>query len=202
MLRAAPDYLFRGGGCRTQMVNQREPVEVEHRYTLWYYHHSRVDTNIYPDVSGSLSQFEIPSLSSGSWVEPGRVGEVESLVGDFRPPPPGNPRRPSHDSRRKVMITAGPENLPEYARFVQLMQKWQKNGGVFLPQIRLHTFNRVQNPSNLKILSEVQYFKNPHSFFYCRVSGVMLRFDHSHCHRYGFRQVGAPSIAITYVLRT
>ena len=33
--------------------------------------------------------------SSGLWVERGRLGEVKSLVGDCRPPPPDNPRQPT-----------------------------------------------------------------------------------------------------------
>ncbi len=152
MPRAAPGVTARGVVRRTLIVNRREPVEVVCRCAIWLQHICRRDPHFCPAVSGSLSQFENPSLSSGSWVEPGRLGEVESLAGDCRPPPPGNPRRPSRDDHQKVVIAAGLENLPEDARFIKFLQKWQKNGGVFLPPIRLLSFNNLKKLSNLKIL--------------------------------------------------
>ncbi len=53
-----------------------------------------METDLHLDVSRYYWCGAFTQLLSGIGVERGRLGEVVSLVGDCRPPPPGNPHRP------------------------------------------------------------------------------------------------------------
>jgi hypothetical protein len=140
--------------------------------------------------------------ASGFRVERGRLGEVESLVGDCRPPPPGNPRQPTTLSSINLRSGGLGKNPFTCTGFIAFIPKWQKNGGVFLPMCMYHTFNNTENPYNLKKLIQPQYFKNNCSYFSCAEKCTVLEFVNSHYHLYGVRLVGLPSIAITNVLIT
>ena len=152
---------------------------------------------------GAFQKSKIFSLHSSSYrVMRGRLGEVESLVGDCRPPPPGNPRQPSIQSSinlRNGGLRKKPQNRIE---FIAYSSKGQRNGGVFLPPNKHHTFNNIKKPYNLKKLNHSQYFKNKCSYYSCTEKYTVLEFVNSHYHLYGYRLVGLPSIAITNVLTT
>jgi hypothetical protein len=130
----------------------------------------------------------------------GRLGEVVSMVGDCRPPPPGNPRQPSSRSNAALFAGGYMKNPLVCNRLYVFISKWQKNGGENLPGCKCHSFNIISDPSNLKILNRSQYFKIKCSFISCAMKYTVLEFVNSHCHLYGFRLVGPPSIAITNVL--
>jgi len=140
--------------------------------------------------------------SSGFRVERGRLGEVESLVGDCRPPPPDNPHQPSTGSRINRLSGGLWKNPFIYNGFYVFSQKWQKDGGVLLPKCRYPSLNNNGYLYNLKNIKILQYFKNICSFFSCIEKSTVLEFVRSHYHLYGFRLVGSPSIAITNVLIT
>jgi hypothetical protein len=186
--------------------------EAQRRKLLWNYWVpvAAVDRNLRCSTSGR-GAFLSPGVDqkngflftlhlSGSWVERGCLGEVESLVGDCRPPPPGNPRRPTR--RRLVTRSCGRlvTNLSDTGRFSAFIPGLQKNGGDFLPLSRLLSYNIYINLSNLKILIKIQNFKKTCSFFSCNTPLTMLRFVHSHCHLYGVPAMGSPPIVITNVL--
>jgi hypothetical protein len=133
----------------------------------------------------------------------GRLGEVESLVGDCRPPPPGNPRRPFHIAGRNWR---GDEmwnkTVESGTRFYASIPITHHHGGIFLTIAKYYSFNRYQKTTNLKRLIHPQYFKNNCSYFSCTEKGSVLEFLNFHYHLYGDWLVKPPSIAITNVLDT
>jgi hypothetical protein len=152
-----------------------------------------VATNIHSFSSFTL---QIPCVM----VKRGRLGEVESLVGDCRPPPPGNPHRPT--TRACVIRWSGRSvyGLVKFASYGLFLLPRKKTGVHSLRSIRFHSFNNSKNLSNLKKLNKFQYFKKSRSFFSCTRTSTVLRFGHSHSHPYGLQIVGSPPIAITSVL--
>jgi hypothetical protein len=134
-------------------------------------------------------------------VDSGRLGEVVSLVGDCRPPPPGNPRQATILRGIKPINGGLRENPTKMrSRFFDFTQKRQKNGGVLLPTCMYPSLNNLHNQYNLNKLNIPQYFKNTFSYFSCTVFCSVLEFVHFHCHLYGVWLVEPPAIAITNVL--
>ena len=141
--------------------------------------------------------------SSSFWVGRGGLGEVVSLVGDCRPPPPGNPRRPTTPAccnaglsgRRTRVANAikGGFCFPcSVAKYLEVLPSGWK----------CSSLNKCQNRSNLKELNYLQYFKKNRSYSSCMGRQPVLEFMHFHSHLCG--QLGAepPPIAITNVLVT
>jgi len=200
MPRAAPGISARGALCR---IIPGEPIVPVHKmggYMEGYSSRSRSEIHIRPEVQKSYCRKNFTPHSSVFWVERGCLGEYESLVGDCRPPPPGNPRQPIIQPRN-TRWNGGLEQNP-YCNdgFVAFIPRWQKNRGAILPVSRYHSFNINKNRTNLKKSIPSQYFKIICSYFSCAVKCTVLEFDSSHCHPYGFLSVGPPSIAITNVL--
>ena len=161
------------------------------------------ETEFRPDERRLHSWFYFTRHLSVFGVECGRLGEVESLVGDCWPPPPGNPRRPL--PRRSGSAPGdGLDKNPRIIKhgFFVFIPKWLKNGGVFLPIRKLHTFNIFKYWHNLKEINYSQYFKNKRSYYTCAQKCSVLEFGSFHYHLYGVRLVEPPSIAITNVLVT
>ena len=136
-------------------------------------------------------------------VERGRLGEVVSLVGDCRPPPPGNPRQPTSLvctnqgwNRRWTSQAATNERKPFFT------SKCINRGGNYLIVWKRCSFNNLQNTSNLKKLNYLQYFKKNCSYFSCTWKKHVLKFVNLHSHLCGLMEVEPPSIAITNVLET
>ena len=200
MPRAAPGFNARGALGRNLQMDYYRSAHAMNGPGAGVLGDSLEVVHSHPVLQCSDSAVSLPLHIPGSWVERGCLGEVESLVGDCRPPPPGNPRRPSIMGLWPMLEDRSRQNLSESNRFATFFSGKQKNGGVFLPRIRVRSFNSFCNQPNLKKLNKSQYFKNHCSFFSCADKRTMLRFVHSHCHLYGFRLVGSPSIAITSVL--
>jgi hypothetical protein len=200
MPRAAPGVIARGALCWKIPGEPRIPVQVLGWYMEGYSSRSRSEACIRPDVREFQRSKSFTPHSSGFRVERGRLGEVVSLVGDCRPPPPGNPHQPIIQTRISRWDGGLGKNPLNNDGFVAFFHKWQKNGGVNLPMYKQHSFNNNKNHTNLKNFNPAQYFKNIRSYSSCAVKCTVLEFDGSHCHLYGFWLVGPPSIAITNVL--
>ncbi len=127
--------------------------------------------------SGSIRCSSFTQQLSGIGVGRGRLGEVVSQVGDCRPPPPGNPRRPS--------ITAGVESQMEGE--VYLIERLFGGGycvspgrrnfwGIIMFDWKRSSFNNDQKHGNLKILNSCEYFKEYCSYFSCTRNQPVLEF--------------------------
>ncbi len=140
-------------------------------------------------------------LLSGIGVEKGRLGKVVSLVGDCRPPPPGNPHRPPSLRKTKGWPAASHAGRAckqrRCARFSGMMRRI---GGIIFPLWMHYSFNRQTLASNLKILNSPEYFKNNRSYYYCTENQPVLEFGIFHSHMCGFQGTELPPIAITNVL--
>ena len=125
-----------------------------------------------------------------------RLGEVVSLVGDCRPPPPGNPRQPGCymlSGKRTGRFGTGGEGFTP---------KNSQNGDTAPLNSRASTLNKWQYRHNLKELNKPQYFKINCSSFYCTGPHPVLEFGRYHSHLCGSMEVKPPPIAITNVLET
>lgn len=203
MPRAAPGDIARWALRRKLPEYLRVSVCNSDRYLSRYPYRLRKETylRLYKCRSNKRCYFTLHS--SGFEVERGRLGEVVSLVGDCRPPPPGNPHRPTTPVNISNWVGGRHISLAEVGRgSVLFISKKQKNGGVFLPVRMYSTLNINQIPTNLKDLNYCEYFKNNRSYFYCIGSNPVLEFEHLHSHLCGFGDVEPPSIAITNVLET
>ena len=155
-----------------------------------------------PGVQHSARGFYFTRLLSVIRVARGRLGEVESLVGDCRPPPPGNPHRPP-TTRGNVCSGVGMGQLPSNptARFLLFHPRRHKNGGIFFSDYLLLTFKYFKIHHNLKKLIPRNNFKNINSFFPCTDICSVLEFRCSSYHLYGVLVEETPPIALTNVLR-
>jgi hypothetical protein len=68
------------------------------------------------------------------------LGEVESLVGDCRPPPPGNPRQPTTLISTDLWNGGLRKNPFIQNGFNVFIPKWRKKGKVFLPMYKHLSF--------------------------------------------------------------
>jgi hypothetical protein len=141
--------------------------------------------------------------SSGLGVKLGRLGEVESLVGDCRPPPPGNPRRLTILSSYKDKSGGRFMNPVQTGRgFYVFTPVWERKGAVYLPIRKHSTLNITKSHRYLKRLNKTENFKNTYSYSSCMDRCSVLKFGIFHYHLYGVWLVEPPSIAITNVLGT
>lgn len=140
---------------------------------------------------------------SGFGVERVGLGEVVSMVGDCRPPPPGNPRLPTIPMC--IIVEVG-EWRVRLARTVMggfcFIPEYPKSGEVLLRCSVHRSFNKHHPSYILKELNIPQYFKNNRSYTSCVEREPVLKFGHSHSHLCGQMGVEPPSIAITNVLET
>ena len=202
MPRAAPGVIARGASRRIIPGEPKVPVIDLDRYIDGYSMWACILRCILPVTRLFQAAKYFTQHSSIFIVTHGRLGEVVSMVGDCRPPPPGNPRQPSTRSNAALSAVRYIKNPSMGNRLYIFISKWQKNGGENLPGCKRRSFIIIRYPSNLKILNRSQYFKIKCSFISCAVKYTVLEFVNSHCHLYGLRLVGSPSIAITNVLLT
>jgi hypothetical protein len=202
MPSAAPGVIARGALRRTIPEEPIRSVQDLDRCMVGYSSQSGRPIRIRPDIRRFQYRNCFTLHLSGFGVERGRLGEVESLVGDCRPPPPGNPRRPTTMSSTNLPSGWWRKNPFIYNGFIAFIPKRQKKGGVFLLMCNQLSLKVHEYLSNLKKLNHPQYFKNTRSYFSCKKNYAVLEFVNSHYHPYGFRLVGPPSIAITNVLIT
>jgi hypothetical protein len=202
MPRAAPGAIARGA---LRWILTGEPTISGQKFGRYDYGYSSRKWCMYC-IEPGLRKYENADYftlhSSIIVVVSGRLGEVVSMEGDCRPPPPGNPRLLSTWSSDE--LSSG-ELLKDPFSKVGLSGfnfNLQKNGGEFLTLYKHLSLKIHRYPSNLKKFIRTEYFKNICSYFSCAVKCTVLEFVNSHCHLYGFRVVGLPSIAITNVLLT
>ena len=203
MPRAAPGDFDRGALRRKLPEYLRVSVCNSDRYPSGYPYRLGKESFLLPDKSRYEKGSYFTQHLSGFGVERGCMGEVVSLVGDCRPPPPGNPRQPTTPIGSISWIDRRHMNPPQMgSRGTGFISIKQKSGGVFL-SVSIHcSFNSNQLNTNLKDLDLNQYFKNNRSYFSCAVENPVLKFEHFHSHLCGFMEVEPPSIAITNVLGT
>ncbi len=162
-----------------------------------------LDESVHPDGSKAPAYRTFTQHSSGFGVERGCMGEVVSLVGDCRPPPPGNPHRPP--STHGADWLDG-ENADHMDKIISLgggfISKVSKDGGLDWQDSLDISLNSSSYRSNLKELNTSQYFKNTRSYFSCMWVYPVLEFLHDHSHLCGLEVDKPPSIAITNVLET
>ena len=146
----------------------------------------------------SIFWYSFTLESSGFRAGRGRLGEVVSLVGDCRPPPPGNPRRPA-----SPIFTGEPvERSGRYPGGSCFTPNESQNGGNSPSVSICSSLYKSQSNRNLKILNITQYFKNRRSFYYCTGKNPVLEFVGLHSHLCGLLGMKPPPIAITNVLET
>ncbi len=202
MPRAAPGVIARGALCRNISGNPGKTVRKMNRVASGASSQLGKEIHFHPGERKYHSRFYFALHLSEFGVDCGRLGEVESLVGDCRPPPPGNPRQPTFDWITIPKSGGLWENPPKmHCGFFNFSQIWQKNGGVFLPMYTYPSLNNLHKQYNLNKLNFTQYFKNSYSYFPCTAFCDVLEFVHFHCHLYGVWFVEPPSIAITNVLK-
>ena len=126
---------------------------------------------------GSLKETTWTQLLSVYGVERGRLGTVASLVGDCRPPPPGNPHRPLHPNGRVNRYPGNPQKpVKESLKTAQFASIMHKIGGITNPVKTHFSFNKRLIPGNLKILNSAEYFKKNRSSYYCTEKKPVLEF--------------------------
>ncbi|GEM_PF-1202104 len=203
MPRAAPGVSARGAVRRRLLKRIGSPVRSTVRRDLWHLYWWEMEGYLLPCCTPwrLLCTFTLNLSDYG--VVHGCLGEVVSLVGDCRPPPPGNPRRPPS---RKHQFSAGWERgtrRSKYALWRGFSEIKNTKHGELLPvSSKYHTFNIRQFRNNLKKLNLCQYFKKSHSFFSCARKCAVLEFDKLHSHMCGLMVVEFPSIAVTNVLES
>ena len=203
MPRAAPGDIARRAMRRNLLEDLGVPVRYSDRRLSSCTYPLGMESFLHPFISRCNKWCYFTLHFSFFRVERGRLGEVVSLVGDCRPPPPGNPRQPTTrmdtnwgcSGKHPSKACAGTGSI-----IFPLNRK--NNGGVLLTVRKQYSFNNHQITTNLKKLNNQQYFKNNRSYYYCTCLKPVLEFEHFHSHLCGFREVEPPSIAITNVLGT
>jgi hypothetical protein len=105
---------------------------------------------------------------SGFGIGKGRLGEVVSLVGDCRPPPPGNPRQPTggvdhYGIGRSIRATSSSSVSSGFCS--TLINS--KHGGIYLSDWYFFSLLNSLFSAILKKLNYHQYFKITCSYFSC-----------------------------------
>jgi hypothetical protein len=203
MPSAAPGEITRGAVRRGLPDYQLAPVDTLDRRPVECPYRWEMETRLHPYIGRFYKRGAFTQLLCGVGLGGGRLGEVVSLVGDCRPPPPGNPRRPSSSKRAAGRAGETYEN-PSGTRHngTCSSRKMRKTGGIhFLYKIPFSFKNHVCL-SNLKILNSSEYFKIIRSYYYCIGNQPVLKSGSFRSHMCGLEGAKLPSIAITYVLRT
>jgi hypothetical protein len=200
MTRAAPG-VFARGRLRRKLPEYLEESDgsTARCWSKFLYRRGMV-RDLHPNGNGPKKCGIFTQDLSGNGVGCGRLGEVVSLVGDCRPPPPGNPRRPSYVGCRNPAGSRQTSSV-EMDRGKRLFSSKMRNyGGVFLSVCIHSSFNDILKKGILKNLNHIEYFKKTRSSFYCIWKKPVLEFEHLHSHLCGFKGVESLSIAITNVL--
>jgi hypothetical protein len=201
MSRAASGVFARGKLRRNFAEYFSESVVKNARGWSKCHHRQGMEKMLHPNQDGAIRYGSFTLHVSDFRVGSGRLGEVVSLVGDCRPPPPGNPRQPIWLGNPGLRVGSKPADSGQEDRgepyFSSIIHSI---GGVFSPQSVTYTFNNQQQTWNLKIFKPCEYFKINRSSFYCRCRKPVLEFEHLHSHLCGSQGVKPLSIAMTNVL--
>jgi hypothetical protein len=189
MGRTIPDYFAappQERGRQVREYSSRPGAESRYRFVRQRY--LKVE-----HACGQLSVFR---------VERGRLGGVVSLVGDCRPPPPGNPRRAPSDNSwasRRIRGAIGATSAIRHQGDNSVSTR-RKHRGIILLGYQRFSYINSETLSNLKKSNTSEYFKNNRSYFYCTEKRLVLESGSLHSHLCGLMEVELPSIAITNVL--
>jgi hypothetical protein len=203
MPRAAPGSNARGALRRDLTDQDQATVKNSDSCLMRYLFCVEMEADLHRYGCGFKHLCSFALQFSGFGVDRGVSGEVVSLVGDCRPPPPGNPHRPIIPEKRK----AGFDGRRERTTGVVLggfcfPRVNPKSGEVFSLGSMPYSFNDYLQPFNLKELNNHQYFKNNRSYSSCIGRKHVLKFLHFHSHLCGQLGLEPPPIAITNVLET
>jgi hypothetical protein len=202
MSRAAPGVSARGRLRRKSPEYLGESAGYSDRCWSKCPYRKGMEKDLHAYGNGAKKYGSFTLHLSGYGVGCGRLGEVVSLVGDCRPPPPGNPHRPTN-------LDSNPKAVSKQSSFV-----WQDRGmmhfstkkrnfwGFFIPVGNHCSFNNTSKNWILKNIKRIEYFKVNRSSFYCTWKKPVLEFEHLYSHLCGSNGVEPLSIAITYVLET
>ncbi len=197
MPRAAPGEVARGAVRRKLPEYQGTLARQPGRSPVNGPHRSRMEMLLHRIERGN-THVGFTRLLSGIGVERGRLGEVVSLVGDCRPPPPGNPLRPPGT---QPFFPAGRASTTLRGKSTPRIEENLPRHGDITVLISLPTsFNNYQNSGNLKDLKSSEYFKKNRSYFTCICKLPVLKFGSFHSHMCGLKGAEPPSIAMTNVL--
>lgn len=171
------------------------------RYPTGSPHRSGMENCLHRKKNGFYRYLTYTWQLSGFGVEHGRLGKVVSLVGDCRPPPPGNPHRPPDIWGRRRSICGGHASPAKAScEKSSSASRMQRHGGIIQFSCPGISFKNGEKTSNLKILKTSEYFKISGSYFYCTDKQPVLEFGSFRSHQYGLWVVELPAIAITNVL--
>ena len=201
MSRAAPGVFARGKLRRNLPEYYKESVEIRDGCWSKCPYWQAMEIGFHPFAEGTTKCGSFTLHFSDYGVGCGRLGEVVSLVGDCRPPPPGNPHRPTIVST--PYIQADKTEVSSFRKkrgnnyFSSRMQdSWRDFSSLCVRS----TFNSIVQNRILKILNSIEYFKVNCSSFYCTWKKPVLEFVHLHSYLCGSLGVKPLSIAITNVL--
>jgi hypothetical protein len=202
MYCGAPGQSASGGLRQVSLNRPQVSVSQTDRYLWTHPCYPGKGSAFLPERARGSGWYTFTRQFSGLWVEHGRLGEVVSLVGDCRPPPPGNPRRPVSlrcRSRRLSRQRSGTASAVKKGDVFTL--RMGKYGGIFTSIEAPSSLYKQLFSANLKELNISQYFKKDCSYISCTGNDPVLKFWRVHYHLCGLKVVGPPPIAITNVLR-
>jgi hypothetical protein len=203
MAFAEPDQTLWGGLRQGSQNKIRVSIRYPDRYIWKHPYRMGMERVIHPIQGMIIGRCTFTLQSSGLCVGRGRLGEVVSLVGDCRPPPPGNPRRPTrlriferkYGGWRSGKVVIGKRG----GGFTATMGK---PGEIYTSIEAPSSLYKLQVYNNLKESNTPQNFKKIYSYSSCIRGEHVLEFLHLHSHLCGLKVVEPPPIAITNVLRT
>lgn len=201
MPRTAPGVIVRGRLRRKYPKYHGVSVTYADRCWSQRPHRAGMGNDLYSFEQGAEKCGCFTRDSCDIGVVCGRLGEVVSLVGDCRPPPPGSPHRPTklNDGIHQV-IQKWKNSAAMGSGDLRFSPRGSKNGGIHRSIGKLYTFNMSSTKGNLKILVSTEYFKNTRSYYYCLSKVPVLEFEHFRSYLYGLHRAEPLSIAITNVL--
>jgi hypothetical protein len=178
MPRAAPGESAWVALHRKVPERKGSPVRFRDRRYSRHIYRWEMEDCLHPSGNPMQSWCTFTLDNFGYGVERGCLGEVVSLVGDCRPPPPGNPHRPPFQKQKTAQEWgAGKDHLNFNQRSSYHKLKDTTHGEILLDNSTPFTFNKYSHRQNLKELNRFQYFKINRSFFSCTGKCPVLEFE-------------------------
>ena len=203
MPRAAPGDNAKGAMRRTLTGYKRVPAHETRRCCASHSYWLEMEKTVHRSASSLKKWCTFTLQNSAFEVGRGRLGEVVSLVGDCRPPPPGNPHRPTirYDHSYKIWGDLRVQSRCKVGDRFLTTQNTINGELTILNRMRSSLYSN-HNSSNLKKCRKIEYFKVNRSFISCTVKYPVLEFCQLYSHLCGSMEVEPPPIAITNVLES